>query len=163
MRGIDATFDGVSFEGDRNPRRGLQEIIPAAAALAVAGAIGVWVLHMRPAAAPDIANPPLARSATASIAAPAAGVAAKPYGEIVIDPSFLAEMKPAAPARSLSPLASLDAVPVPSRRAFSAAEPRRLSARPFRGRPASGDRPAAADARRIRSRRERAVAAASAS
>ena len=42
---------------------------------------------------------------------PATGAAVKPYGEIVIDPSFLAEMKPTSPAENLSPLASLDAVP----------------------------------------------------
>src|SRR5271165_737740 len=111
MQGIDATLGDFSFDRGRGPDRVLHKIVPGAAALAVAGSIGVLVLHMRPAAAPDIANPPLARSATASITAPAAGAAVKPYGEIVIDPSFLAEMKTAPPAENLSPLASLDAAP----------------------------------------------------
>jgi hypothetical protein len=61
----------------------------------------------------------LARLVPAPKAAPATGAAAKPYGEIVIDPSFLAEMKRASPGESLSPLASLDAVsPAPPAAAF---------------------------------------------
>ncbi len=113
MQGIDATFGDISFGRDHNFGPVLPPIIPAAVALALAGsvAVSVWVLHTRNAAAPDFGNAPLARSAAASIAAPAAGAAAKPYGEIVIDPSFLAEMKTAPPAENLSPLASLDAAP----------------------------------------------------
>ena len=111
MQGINAAFGDFSFDGGRGPDRAPRKIVSAAAALALVGSIGVWVLYMRPVAAPDIANPPSARSATASMAGPATGAAVNPYGEIVIDPSFLAEMKPASPAENLSPLASLDAVP----------------------------------------------------
>jgi hypothetical protein len=111
MQGIDATFGDVWFERGRNPDRVLNKIIPAAAALALAGSVGVAVLHMRTSVAPDVGNPPLTR--LAPTAGPAAEAAAKPYGEIVIDPSFLAEMKQGSPPGSASQLASLDAVPAP--------------------------------------------------
>ena len=112
MQGIDATFGDVWFERGHNPDRVLNKIIPAAAALALAGSVGVAVLYMRTSVAPDVVNPPLARLASAPTRA-AAEAAAKPYGEIVIDPSFLAEMKQGSPPANLSPLASLDAVPPP--------------------------------------------------
>jgi hypothetical protein len=110
MQGIDATFGDVWFERGRNPDRVFNKIIPAAAALALAGSVGVAVLHTRTSVAPGVVNPPLARLAPAPTGS-AAEAAAKPYGEIVIDPSFLAEMKQGSPAANLSPLASLDAVP----------------------------------------------------
>src|SRR5260370_11349922 len=100
MLGIDATFGDVSFDDGRNPRRVLHPIVPGAVALALAGCVGVWVLHMRPAADPDSV---LARSA--------AEVAPNPYGVIIIDPSFLSEMKPATATENLSRLASLKAAP----------------------------------------------------
>ena len=110
MQGIDATFGDVWFERGRNPDRVLNKIIPAAAALALAGSVGVAVLHTRTSVAPGVVNPPSARLAPAPTGS-AAEATAKPYGEIVIDPSFLAEMKQGSPAANLSPLASLDAVP----------------------------------------------------
>jgi Protein of unknown function (DUF2778) len=116
MQGIDATLGDISFGRDQNPGPDLHPIIPAAIALALAGSVAVcaWVLHARNAAAPDFVNAPLARLVPPPKAAPATGAAAKPYGEIVIDPSFLAEMKMAPPAGNLSPLASLDNAPPPS-------------------------------------------------
>jgi Protein of unknown function (DUF2778) len=113
MQGIEATFGDVWFERGRSPDRALNKIIPAAAALALAGSVGVALLHTRTSVAPDAVNPPSARLAPAPTAGPAAEAAAKPYGEIVIDPSFLAEMKQGAPAGSASQLASLDSVPAP--------------------------------------------------
>src|SRR5438552_2630934 len=114
MLGIDATFGDVSFDRDLNPPRVLLKIIPGAAAVALAvsagllvGCVGAWVLHMRPAAAPAVVN---ARPAPAP-AAPAGEVAANPFGDIIIDPSFLAELRPASLAPDLSPLASLEAAP----------------------------------------------------
>jgi hypothetical protein len=114
MLGIDATYGDVSFDRGRNPRRVLLKIVPGAAALAlagsagyVAGCVGAWILHSRPAAAPDIVN---ARPAAAPTAAPAA-VASNPFGEIIVDPSFLSEIKPASRDGDLSPLASLEAAP----------------------------------------------------
>jgi Protein of unknown function (DUF2778) len=111
MQGIDATFGDVWFERGRNPDRVLNKIIPAAAALALAGSLGVAVLHYLTSVPPDAVNPPSARLAPA--AGPAAEAAAKPYGEIVVDPSFLAEMKQGPAPADLSRLASLDAVPPP--------------------------------------------------
>ena len=120
MQGIDATFGDVSFGRDQNPGPVTRPIIPAAIALALAGSVAVyaWVLHTRTAPAPDFGNAPSARSVAASIAAPATGAATKPFGEIVIDWSMLAEMKLTSPAGNLSPLASLDAVPSPSAAPF---------------------------------------------
>lgn len=143
MQGIDATFGDVWFERGHNPDRVLHKIIPAAAALALAGSVGVAVLHTRTSVAPDVVNPPLARLASG----PAAETAAKPYGEIIIDPSFLAEMKQGSPAASLSPLASLDAVPpafpLPSLDAFppepSAGAPQGETVPPTHGVPEIGE------------------------
>jgi Protein of unknown function (DUF2778) len=120
MQGIDATFGDISFGRDHSPGPDIPPIIPAAVALALAGSVAIcaWVLHTRTAAAPDFGNAPLARSVPAPKAAPATGAAAKPYGEIVIDPSFLAEMKPASPGESPSPLASLDNAPAMPPAAF---------------------------------------------
>ena len=107
MQGIDATFDEVSFERGRDARQVLLKIVPGVAALAVAGSIGVWVLPARQAAIPDII--------VVLPAEPPAEAAAKPFGDIIIDPSFLAEMRRAAPSDTLSPLASLEpASPAPS-------------------------------------------------
>ena len=118
MQGTDFALGDVSFGRGGGARGTLQQIIPAAAALVVAGSIGVAVLHVRALFHPDVANPPLARSAPA----PASVAVSKPYGEIVIDPSFLAEMTPAAHAGSASQLASVEAVsapfPLPSLDAF---------------------------------------------
>ena len=107
MQGTEATLGDISFGRDNNSCGVFSPIIPAAVALALAGSIGVyvWLLHARTTAVPDFINAPLARSV------PAPATASKPYGEIIIDPSFLAEMKQASPTGNLSPLASLDAVP----------------------------------------------------
>ena len=111
MQGTDLALSDISFGRGEGERGGLNQIIPAATALAMAGAVAVyaWVLHTRTVATPDFVSPTPVRSA----AAPAAAVASKPFGEIVIDQSILAEIKPTSPAGSLSPLASLDAVPSP--------------------------------------------------
>ena len=53
MQGIDATFDDLSFEGGDSPRRVLLKIVPGAAAVALAGAVGVWLLHWCGSAAPE--------------------------------------------------------------------------------------------------------------
>ncbi len=105
MQGTDATFDVVSFEGGDSPRRVLQKALPGVAAVALAGAIGVWALHLRQSAAPDAGYVPLARSGPAAQGAP------KPFGDIVIDANLLAELKRAAPADASSQMASLEAPP----------------------------------------------------
>ena len=105
MLGIDATFDDVMPDQGRDPHQALMRIVPGAAAIVLAGCIGVWVLHARQTAAPE---PIVARPAVA----PASEVASKPFGDIIVDPSFVAELKPASPADDASQLASLEAVPL---------------------------------------------------
>jgi len=106
MLGIDATFDDVS--PDQGPDSGLAllRIVPLAAGLALAGCVGVWVLHARLTAAPE---PVAALPAPAD--APAAEVASKPFGDIIVDPSFVAELTPASPVGDGLPLPSLEAIP----------------------------------------------------
>lgn len=111
MLGIDATFGDVLPDQGRDPRQGLLKIVPGAAALALAGCVGVWLLHARQHASPELV---VARPASAPVAAPAKEIASKPFGDIIVDPSFVAEMNPAAPADEGSQSASLEAAaPVP--------------------------------------------------
>jgi hypothetical protein len=114
MNGIDATFDDLSFEGGDSPRRVLLKILPGAAAVVLAGTLGVWLLHGRGSGAPDTAfwTP-----------GPATQAVSKPFRDIVIDASVLAQLKPpvpaaqsaqsAPPARAAQPaqVASLEAAP----------------------------------------------------
>jgi Protein of unknown function (DUF2778) len=123
MLGTEATFDEVSFEGGDGPRRVLQKVLPGAAALALAGAVGVWALHLRDAAAPEAGTAPLAQTAPAA--------ASKPFGDIVIDANVLAELKRAAPADASSQVASLEPaqpfssppIPLPRLEAFPPVPP----------------------------------------
>ena len=107
MQGIDATFDEVSFEGGDGPRRLLLKILPGAAAAALAGAVGVWVLHWCGSAPEGIV------SNWTSVTAPAPSVS-KPFGDIAIDADLLAQLKqPVAPAPSAQ-VASLETAPTAS-------------------------------------------------
>src|SRR5277367_2117872 len=114
MQGTEATFDEVSFEGGDGPRRVLQKVLPGAAAVALAGAVGVWALHLREPAAPVADTTPLAHLAPA--------VASKPFGDIVIDANLLAEMKRDASSQVASletaPPASYAPIPLPRLEAF---------------------------------------------
>ena len=122
MQGTEATFEEVSFEGGDSPRRMLQKVLPGAAAVALAGAVGVCALHLRELAAPAPGYAPPAHSAA---------IASKPFGEIVIDANLLGEMMRAAPAQPSSQVASLEAappaayapIPLPSLEAFPPAPP----------------------------------------
>jgi hypothetical protein len=105
MQGIDATFDEFPIERGRDLRPVLLKFVPGAAALALAGSLGVWALHLRHAPAPAFAA---AQSALAPKAAPATE-ASNPFGDIIVDPSFVAEMQP--PEANLPQLSSLEAVP----------------------------------------------------
>ncbi len=110
MLGTDATFGDVALDCGREPRQALHPIVPAAVALAVAGCVGVWVMHLRPTAPPEILA---ARPAPAP--GPAAEAAANPYGAIIVDPSFLVELRTAAPAPDVFPIPRLEAfIPAPS-------------------------------------------------
>jgi hypothetical protein len=108
MQAIDATFDEISLDRGRDPRQLLLKIIPGAAAFALAGSLSVWVLHLRQPAPPPIVD---ARSAAVPTPAPPAQAAANPFGEIIIDPSFVAELSAASAQQKQSPLASLEAAP----------------------------------------------------
>jgi Protein of unknown function (DUF2778) len=105
MQGTDATFDEVSFVGGDSSRRALQKLLPGAAAVALAGAVGVWALHLRETVGPQAGYAPWARSA------PAAETGSKPFADIAIDAHLLAELKRGAPAGSSSQMASLEAAP----------------------------------------------------
>jgi hypothetical protein len=117
MQGTEATFDEVSFEGGDGPRRVLQKILPGAAAMALAGAVAVWALHLREAAAPDEGAAPSAALAPLT--------ASKPFADIAIDANLLAELKRGVPAQ----VASLEAAqpsssapfPLPSLEPFTPA------------------------------------------
>jgi len=119
MQGIDATFDDLSFEGGESPRRALTKILPGVAAVALAGAVSVWVLHWR-GSAPETIFSRWTQVSTAT--APMS----RPFGDIAIDSALLARLQqPLAsatpPAQSAAPqapspqVASLEAAPpVPS-------------------------------------------------
>jgi Protein of unknown function (DUF2778) len=125
MQGIDATFDDLSFEGGDSPRRVLLKILPGAAAVALAGAVGVWLLHWRGAAPEAI----FSRWTPASTAA--APAVSKPFGDIVINSDLLAQLKQAGPAAPPPQVASLETTPrvssppfpLPSLDAFPPAPP----------------------------------------
>jgi hypothetical protein len=126
MQGIDATFDDLSFEGGDSPRRILLKILPGVAAVALAGAVGVWLLHWRGAAPEAI----FSQWIPASTVAPSAAVS-KPFGDIVINGDLLAQLKRAGPAAPSPQVASLETAPrvssppfpLPSLDAFPPAPP----------------------------------------
>jgi hypothetical protein len=116
MQGIDATFDDLSFEGGDSPRRVLLKVLPGATAVALAGAVGVWVLHWSGAAAPEAI---FARWTSASAVAPPPPVVSKPFGDIVIDSSLLAQLKQSiAPPAPPPQVASLETAPPASTAPF---------------------------------------------
>jgi Protein of unknown function (DUF2778) len=112
MQGTDATFDDLSFEGGDSPQRVLK-ILPGAAAVALAGAVGVWVLHWLGPAAPDAVFSRWSPATT--VAAPAIS---RPFGDIVIDAGLLAELKRSGPAALSTQVASLEAAPSASSAPF---------------------------------------------
>jgi hypothetical protein len=111
MQGTDATFDDLSFEGGDSPQRVLK-ILPGAVAMALAGAVGVWVLHWLGPAAPDTV---LSRWTPATVAAPAIS---RPFGDIVIGASLLAELKQSGPPGLSTQVATLEAAPSASSAPF---------------------------------------------
>jgi hypothetical protein len=123
MQGTDATFDGVSFESGDSSRRVLQKVLPGAAAMALAGAVGLTALHLRERVAPVTGTAPSTQLAPA--------VAPKSFPDIAIDAALLAEMKRAAPFEASPQVASLEAappsslppIPLPRLEAFPPAAP----------------------------------------
>jgi len=123
MQGTDATFDGVSFEGGDSSRRVLQKVLPGAAAVALAGAVGFAAVHLREQAAPAAGYAP------STLSAP--GAASKSFPDIAIDANLLAEMNRAAPTGAAPQVASLEVappsfsppIPLPRLEAFPPAAP----------------------------------------
>jgi hypothetical protein len=119
MQGIEATFDDLSFEGGDTPQRALSKFVPGVAALALAGAVSVWVLHWLGPVAPDSV---FSQWTPATTGGPAIS---RPFADIAIDASLLAQLKSGVPA-SLPQIASLEAAPsvpfpLPSLDAFPSA------------------------------------------
>ncbi|HEV7481198.1 MAG TPA: hypothetical protein VGO05_13075, partial [Roseiarcus sp.] len=101
MQGLEATFDDLSFEGGDSPQRALPKIVPFGAALALAGAIGVWALHWQGSTFPD--------AVLALWSAPTATHAiSKPFADIAIDADLAAQLKSVAPATPAQQVASLE-------------------------------------------------------
>jgi hypothetical protein len=118
MQAIDASFGEVWFDRGGGPCQGLLWLLPWSLALAFGAGRGGWVMHARPAAAPDML---VARSADNSPFVPAEK-ASNPYGELVnpygslvnsygslVD--FFPDSRPASPAPDSSLQASLEAAP----------------------------------------------------
>jgi hypothetical protein len=119
MQGLEVTFDDLSFEGGDSPQRVLPKIVPFGAALAFAGAIGVWALHWQGSTLPDAVSAlwPPAPTATHAIS--------KPFADIAIDANLAAQLKSAAPAAPQQ-VASLELTapfPLPSLEAFPPSSP----------------------------------------
>ena len=124
MQGLEATFDDLSFEGGDSPQRVLPKIVPFGAALAFAGAIGVWALHWQGSTLPDAVL-------TLWPAPTATHAISKPFADIAIDANLAAQLKSGAPAVPSQQLASLETAarlpsapfPLPSLEAFPPSSP----------------------------------------
>ncbi len=92
MQGLEVTFDDLSFEGGDSPQRVLPKIVPFGAALAFAGAIGVWALHWQGSTLPDAVLALWSSTPTATHAI------SKPFADIAIDANLAAQLNSAAPA-----------------------------------------------------------------
>jgi hypothetical protein len=104
MQGIEVTFDDLSFEGGDSPQRVLPKIVPFGAALAFAGAIGVWALHWQGSTLPN--------AVLALWPAPTATHAiSKPFADIAIDANLAAQLKSGAPVVPSQQMASLETAP----------------------------------------------------
>ena len=100
MLGTDATFDDVSFDG-RDSRNVLLQIVRCAVGLASIGGVGAFaLLHVRPGAAPDVYR---TRPAAVAAVAPAAEVAANPFGAMIIEPGWISKPAPPGQDRSRQP------------------------------------------------------------
>ena len=120
MQGLEATFDDLSFEGGDSPQRVLPKIVPFGAALALAGAIGVWALHWQGSTLPDavLGLWPSAPTATHAIS--------KPFADIAIDANLAAQLNSGAPEVPSQQLATLEPAapfPLPSLEAFPPSSP----------------------------------------
>ena len=112
MQGIDATFDEVAFDGERDQQRLLSQFVLIAAAVASVGCVSVLALHAYLAAkpaAPQFIAPPLTPVVSASVRQPAPPkqMTAADFGPMIIEPGWL----PAKPPTPEPSVASLEAAP----------------------------------------------------
>jgi hypothetical protein len=101
-RVIDRGLDFIPYERGRLFSKILSQTIPGAVALALSALFGVWILYLRPAAAPHAVEAPAA--------APAVALASNPYGGL-FDPRSSSGSTPVSLARNF-PL-ELNLKPVP--------------------------------------------------
>ena len=123
-RGIDRGLDFIPCERGRLSWRIFSQTIPGATALALSVLFGVWILYVRPAAAPNVVEAPAV--------APAITFASNPYGAL-FDPRFFSGSTPVSLAQSL-PLKSTfkSILPAP---AAAIAEPENVLPMPRRAVP----------------------------
>ena len=91
-RGIDRGLDFIPCERGRLSWRIFSPTIPGAVALALSVLFGVWILYVRPAAAPNVVEAP--------VVAPAVTFASNPYGGL-FDPRLSSGSTPLSLAQSL--------------------------------------------------------------
>jgi len=104
MQGMEATFDGLSFDGGRDSRKSLLHMVLGAAALASVGCAGWMLNHLRWGPAPEaIVAAPHIKPAAAMTAEEATRL----FGRIVVEP----EWAQPSPTLSESQLARLEAAP----------------------------------------------------
>jgi Protein of unknown function (DUF2778) len=121
-RGIDRSLDFIPCERGRLSWRIFSPTIPGALALAVSVLFGVWILYVRPAAAPVVAP----------AVATAVSFAPNPYGGL-FDPRFSSGSTPVSFVQSLPLKSTFDSIlPVP---AAAIAEPENVLPKPKRAVP----------------------------
>jgi len=120
-RGIARGLDFIPCERGRLSWRIFSSTIPGAVALALSALFGVWILYLRPAAAPNVVEAPAV--------APAVTFASNPYGAL-FDPRFSSGATPVSLAQSLPFKSTFESIlPAP---AAAIAEPENVLPMPRR-------------------------------
>jgi Protein of unknown function (DUF2778) len=102
IQGIGAPLGFISFDRRRLSRTIFSLTVPGAGALALSVLWGVWMLHVRPDAAPKVAKAPAVASALT--------VASNPYGAL-FDPRFFSGSMPVSPSKSFPLESNLESIP----------------------------------------------------
>jgi Tlde1 domain len=123
-RGIDRGLDFIPCERGRLSWRIFSQTIPGAIALALSVLFGVWILYVRPAAAPNVVEAPAV--------APAVTFTSNPYGGL-FDPRFSSGSTPVSFAQSFPLKSTFESLlPAP---AAAIAEPENVPPMPRRAVP----------------------------
>src|ERR1700730_4780265 len=123
-RGIDRGLDFIPRERGRLFSKIFSQTIPGALALALSALFCVWIVYVRPAAAPYAAEAPAA--------APAVALASNPYGGL-FDPRFSSGSPPVSLVQSLPLESTFESIlPAP---AAATAEPENVLPKPRRAVP----------------------------